>query len=98
MDEYIKRQAVLDLISRKSYIFSEPPVSYEEDILLKLYHGYYRKVEKLPAADVVEVVRCEKCQKFDPDEIAAPNTGTCWHHEMIKRFDDFCSYGERRSE
>lgn len=46
--------------------------------------------------DAVPVVRCRECQSFQADEIAAPETGTCWNCEMVRQFDDFCSYGERK--
>ena len=49
-----------------------------------------------PTIDAVPVVRCKDCQSFRADEIAARGTGTCWHCEMVRKFDDFCSYGERR--
>lgn len=50
-------------------------------------------------ADVVEVVRCSKCQHwggvtfgFICRKFSGENTKICMHA------DDFCSYGERRSE
>ena len=47
---------------------------------------------KLPAADVVEVVRCKDCKY---------NVGTkkCLHPDSffaVPKDDDFCSYGERK--
>lgn len=53
-------------------------------------------IEEAETIDAVPVVRCRDCQSFQPDEIAAQETGTCWHCEMVRKFDDFCSYGERK--
>ncbi len=55
MTDYIERKAALDLISSQSEIFSEPPMSYEDGIKLEVSHGYYRGIEDIPGADVLEV-------------------------------------------
>ena len=52
--------------------------------------------DHLISNDVVPVVRCKDCLSFQADEIAAQKTGTCWNCEMVREFDDFCSYGERK--
>lgn len=50
----------------------------------------------MPAADVVEVVRCKDCQYW---EQATPNSGNCNRALEITAYaNDFCSYGERRAE
>ena len=51
-------------------------------------------IDEAPVVDAVEVVRCIKCENFEPNEIIAPQTGTCWHCEMVKSFDSFCSDGK----
>lgn len=51
-------------------------------------------LKALPTIDAVTVVRCKDCQKFDPDEIIAPETGTCWQYEVVKDFNGFCDYGK----
>ena len=55
--------------------------------------------EDVTSADVVEVVRCSKCRHwggvtfgFICRKFSGENTKICMHA------DDFCSYGERRSE
>lgn len=54
--------------------------------------------EITPAADVVEVVRCKDCEYY---EIGKSHTPYCVNvlniFEEMKP-DDFCSYGERRSD
>lgn len=56
----------------------------------------YDLVEELPAADVVEVVRCKDCKHSTPCEeiIRCLNP----YGLTICDENDFCSYGERRHE
>ena len=49
------------------------------------------KIRKLPAADVVEVVRCKDCKHY--------KSSLCWENGIFEPCDDdFCSKGERRTE
>lgn len=59
----------------------------------------------IPTADVVEVVRCEKCIYYA--ETKGKDSGKPLGYGQCKRifgttaiigYDDFCSYGERRSD
>lgn len=59
-------------------------------------------LEKEPAADVVEVVRCEKCKfgKYDEQEnkvlcIRMKNIGDGELY-VYNELNDYCSYGERK--
>lgn len=61
-------------------------------------------LDNLPAADVVEVVRCKDCKHSVRYEC---KNDVCYKFTMCRRRDsysegveddDFCSYGERRSE
>ena len=50
-----------------------------------------------PTADVVEVVRCEKCKDFEPH--GNGKAGICRnrnHKPCLRHNIDFCSYGERK--
>ena len=50
-------------------------------------------VQKQPAADVVEVVRCKDCKHL----MFSDMYGECSQAHMgIVRPDDYCSYGERK--
>ena len=52
-----------------------------------------------PAVDVVEVVRCKDCKRFDPlyGEVGICNLHTAQAHgNVTMQPDDFCSYGERK--
>ena len=52
-------------------------------------------IDAIPAADVVEVVRCKDCAYFDPGEIPF-----CRHTSGLGDNDenDFCSLGNRRAD
>lgn len=56
-----------------------------------------------PAADVVEVVRCEKCLFYEKVEYyhptdKNPTKNVCRLLKRQMQPNDFCSYGERRCE
>ena len=59
-------------------------------------------LENAPTADVVEVVRCEKCiHKFDIDgrcmcSLNATESFGKWYGLVATRNEHFCGYGERR--
>ena len=90
MDEYLKREAVIDLITRR---YENPEICTQE-------------INSIPAADVVPVVRCKDCAHSTfPSELTQrygkPGTLTChnMHAPSNRRnvgSNDFCSYGERK--
>lgn len=47
-----------------------------------------------PAADVAPVVRCKDCKYYKPDEYECG----CDYGLPCVKADDFCSYGERRTD
>ena len=47
-------------------------------------------VEEAHTVDAVEVVRCKDCKTY--------SNGTCWKMRGKMKSDDFCSYGERRTD
>ena len=62
-----------------------------------------RRVQEIPAADVVEVVRCQNCaysHKGCDSDMTKEIWCTYWQKTEGKawntmHFDDFCSHGER---
>lgn len=48
-------------------------------------------IENAPTVDAVEVVRCKDCTSYG-------GTGWCCEHDTCMEEDDFCSYGERRTD
>ena len=57
--------------------------------------GLLNVIEKMPSADVVEVVRCKDC-KFN--KAKDEDKGVCGLMVYVHNTDDYCSYGERKDE
>ena len=63
-------------------------------------------IDNAPTVDAVEVVRCKDCKHFDrlfKGEGVVNKIGTCHLRddegiETAQSCDDFCSYGERRTD
>lgn len=60
-------------------------------------------IDVSPTVDAVEVVRCENCKHFKKSEVS--DRMMCWRKDVDGQpvcYDfnpnDFCSYGERRSD
>lgn len=92
MAEYIERNAGVSILRAKSNM-----------AVLMDAAPYFEKaaqiLEKLPAADVVPVLRCEDCKFSRKDG----NGRTCegpWYDlsefSVLVKDDDFCSYGKRK--
>jgi hypothetical protein len=59
-----------------------------------------RSVDEIPAADVVEVVRCKDCKHKRHLQGATDEENVCglgWGLSGLISEEDFCSYGERRT-
>lgn len=90
MSDYISREAVVEFI--RSYRCSTDVAIHMEQHL-----------NEIPAADVVEVVRCFEC-KYSEHWYRDKRFCRLWYGEEkppapIDVFDDgFCNYGERRED
>ena len=84
MDEYIKKQDVIDLI------MSQPVDAH--------YPSWYADlVDKISVADVVPVVRCKDCKyAYINSFSAASGVALCSSSAKVMQQDNFCSYGERK--
>ena len=65
------------------------------------YYGIFvsaDEIDKMPTADVVEVVRCKDCvhYKADTEYCQTKHKGYCEYDGVIKLQKHFCSYGERK--
>jgi hypothetical protein len=96
MAEYIDRDAIYtafanagtDVLERASEIEYIAGFSYE--LVIEI-------LDNIPAADVAPVVRCKDCKYYKPDEYESGcecDSGLVY----VKANDDFCSYGERRTD
>ena len=88
MAEYIDREALMKFPIRANHCDKE----HANEHFINGIETVMEYAEHLPAADVVEVVRCKDCKY---------NSGTkkCLHPDSffaVPKDDDFCSYGERR--
>ena len=104
MSDYISRQAAID------ETWKYPSYSDPINVLTEIRN----RIEALPSADVVEVVRCYKCGFWDRDTLRHQfNDFRDWNeaeckvlaerdgYNEINRYteeDDYCSYGERRTD
>lgn len=103
MTDYIEREKVYDIFAAKQQKLLKYHRYYQLNDADKeefdLYDSYMNEVESIPSADVVEVVRCKDCKHFCPYE-GEEHKGDCAELvglESCVYEDDFCSYGERRS-
>ena len=53
------------------------------------------EIDATPTVDAVEVVRCKDCEYHVSDDDVGYE---CGYFGVYTRPDDFCSYGERRSD
>lgn len=96
MAEYIEREVALSM--------REPPKSnryYQTDNLDDAYGQGWDDalccIERLPAADVIPVVRCKECEYAKDAKINKKGFCICPASHMEITDDDFCSYGERKA-
>lgn len=87
-NEYIRREVVLN------FIWDIQECKYEPDKIFL----YCQHLRRIPAADVVEVVRCGDCDRRNKSADLA-NTVLCkWLHNITMNKTDFCSYGINANE
>lgn len=73
-----------------------------EDALKALQNNFYSTamdiINRVPPADVTEVVRCKDCKHWQRHTgvVDSPN-GHCFALETCTNGTDFCSYGERQT-
>lgn len=61
---------------------------------VNVYVTFLEKVARMPAADVVEVVRCKDCKHWDSDALCCSRKN---HYIVNAEANDYCSYGERKN-
>lgn len=85
MKEYIGREAATK--AAVDYLWIGFPLST---------HGLTKAINNVPAADVVEVVRCKECRSL----YDGADDYCCIKHKGLVTItpDSFCSYGERRAD
>ena len=83
MDEYIKREAVIEAV-KHAWAKGLEPSQY---------------IDNIPAADVAQVVRCQDCKHawIHPCGYVYCHRDGRNAYEMTFDLDSFCSYGERKA-
>ena len=106
VSDHINRQAALDALEQRfaHYIKQFDYDSYEkaDDKIKLVCDGIADSIDiidTIPSADVVEVVRCKDCKNWEVKE----DNGfyffeTCVLSGFHTTCDDYCSYGERRTD
>ena len=89
MNDLISRQAAIEAVDEctKLKITDDFYTVYTEDMKYM--------IADIPAADVVEVVRCKDCMKYNTDDCMMI------HGKKMNRnifANDYCSYAERADE
>ena len=87
MKEYIERAAVKDEIISWAVCINHPELLSKEDTMYC--------IDNLPAADVVEVVRCKNCRYYPTTKVNEKGFLICPASSMEITEADYCSYGER---
>lgn len=77
----------LDLDDVKTAIIEMPKTEDEKIILVK-------RLSRIPAADVVPVVRCRDCANTSPAD--SPDYLICTDYGIRVDFDFFCASGQHR--
>ena len=91
-EEYIERGALLRDIS-ETVLFSVKGGTETPTPEMRGARKVIGRIEAVPTADVVEVVRCKDCERITPVEGGLP---LCTLHNTAVAYNDFCSYGERK--
>ena len=70
-----------------------------QDMICKHGHHLHMLLETQATVDAVEVVRCKDCKQWRRNVgiVDSPN-GHCFCHDIETNGNDFCSYGERRTD
>jgi hypothetical protein len=91
-ENLIKERDTIPLTKTERYGFG---VEFPDNHGMSMRGGInkaFRCMEETPTIDAVPVVRCKDCVGYREED------GVCVAWEGFVRTDDFCSYGERRSD
>lgn len=100
MSDYIKREDVLSFCGK---VVDSHQSTQRSRLIANSFNNFAVWVENIPASDVVEVVRCRDCKYYNTVSLRGLD-GDVHEVKHCNLFgftfepNDFCSYGERRSE
>lgn len=98
MAEYIERETAKSVIRKAEGDFADKVSN--NWLRPKFAEAIAKQLDKIPAADVVEVVRCKDCIHYEMGaclKIYSDGAVSTYAWQERKP-DDFCSYGERRND
>lgn len=87
----------------KKVVYVDKIIDYLTELKKESYtisiEAMIEMLQSVPAADVVNVVRCEKCRhwKRNVDITDSPN-GYCFYNNEVMHKTEFCSSGDRKDE
>ena len=93
--EYIEREKALEKVIEVKH--------HDPEFSGVVLHRYIKEIDlkDIPAADVMEVIRCRECVHWKPigSKVGNPFSdmeyiGGCEFTKYCRRESDFCSYGE----
>lgn len=89
--EYIERGAALCAVTDNRIVITD-------DIISLILAVAQKNIRRIPAADVVEVVRCKDCEYWQDNNGGYPHKECRWGKDETPYSTDFCSYGKRKEE
>ena len=94
MNEYIERETLIDWLKKAGRFLK---CEEEHKRVTRIIGKIIEHIEKTPAADVAEVVRCKDCVFGKHIEDSGNYKCTTFNGRFgVVKPEDFCSYGERR--
>ena len=94
-DNEKERNRIMD---DKEYIERNALIAEYDRVHVGALGGARKLMVDAPAADVVEVVRCKDCKKHGRIDCIVNRKMACGDHETTTKANDFCSYGERKTD
>ena len=101
MAEYLSKKYLQSMIDKwknqyEDFEGENKNSKLRKKLIIKGYNECETIIEQAPTADVVEVVRCKDCKHWI--YWSDSKTCSCKIHHICTMKDDFCSYGERRTD
>ena len=93
MARLIDADALMDVIRQHEYRLATKQGSIDYGMFTL---GIQQAVDEQPTVDAVEVVRCKDCKRWERYTEVNRDYGGCRRYSSTMRYDDFCSYGERK--
>lgn len=96
MNDLISRQALKEKLHFMFEWYGRLPCSEEDKCIQRTIKRCMGELDKAPAIDTVEIVRCKDCEKWDAFADGLDGAGYCykWHDNV--QSDGYCYYGERK--